>query len=580
MTQIVSVPSLSFEEIRADLVAYARSYAEQGQGWQDYLDSSSATVLLDLLAGMGSYNSTHALAALRESFLFWAKKKGNVVDHAATLGYKTARVQAPQFRLNLNIRTDAFLSFREVQGSFQGQSLSLEESLQVSSGAVQLDFYLGEWKEETFVITDTRAFKRLLIQDTSVDNRENRFVRMLINDVSVSLTSNVEDIIEGEVTASRELISLDTSVNEQNNTITVDQQYLLGTAVRVSPQDSQTLMPFPLNENSIYYVVPQEDHRLIKLAPSFAAANYAIPQVIDLTSTGSGLMNIIPLPFGTTSAQEKVVVRTTSDGIQFLFGDGQIGRLLKAGDVVNVRYLSTTGSIPVRSIDPSDISLNIDAEVVSIEDIDRGSDGDSAEKIALVAPAYHGSKRRMVTKYDHAAVFLSYAGDFISTSAKKIEQEGQCCMVNLCYLYRPYPNGSARVATNLEKDNMMLFLESFRMIGTKLVISDPQAVILQPKLTVLVSEGTNIRELSQELLLTVQGFCFKLDTTFHVGAVIEALGQLDAVKRIYWHRPVSDRVLEWNQYIWLDVNYFKSNLTVVTDSAQIETVTDSTGGYL
>jgi hypothetical protein len=49
--------------------------------------------------------------------------------------------------------------------------------------------------------------------------------------------------------------------------------------------------------------------------------------------------------------------------VLLVFGDGTLGRRIIANDEIVFNYISTLGQLGVYAIDPSDISLNIDAEI-------------------------------------------------------------------------------------------------------------------------------------------------------------------------------------------------------------------------
>lgn len=127
---------------------------------------------------------------------------------------------------------------------------------------------------------------------------------------------------------------------------------------------------------------------------------------------------------------------------------------------------------------------------------------------------------------------------------------------------------------------MLTYLEQFRMISVRLLINDPIPVTLQPKFTIVHEVGVKTDELTQQVILTVNNFCYQLGVNFHIGAVVDALSNIVGVTRVYLHRPISDYPLEYNQYMRLDVRYLKANLTLTSNTESVETVTETEGGYV
>jgi len=577
-TNIIDPAALSYDEIVADLTTFAKSYTGQNQGVKDFLESSASMVLIELLAGYAAYNSVNSLAALREAFIATAQQPGNIVDAANQLGYNVNRRSAPSFLLNITASASNNLGYRTPVGTYQGQPLVLAESLTIPAGPSQIEVFLGSWVELQIPVTETKAWNRLLIEDVTVDNDIVNLVKLSINSTPFKLTANPEDLFDIALTVSRETVA-STAVSASGDYITVAQSYLQGTAVQILPVDNTSQLPSPFNADVVYYVVPIGDNTRIQFALSFSDAMLGTPRVIDITNQGANSFYIQPVPFGATASQDLVLMRTTSDGAQLIFGDGTIGVLLTAGMNVDIQYVSSAGSAALRDAVAEDFQLSIGATVVSVESFNRGSDEDPLEKIAVLAPAYYGAKRRMVTSDDHAAVLMGYSGDLISASSQQNTDGAGSYVVQLVYLFAPYPNGTPRLATNSEKLDMLAYLEPFRMVAVKLVIADPNLVLFQPRITILYSPGVVVAELTQQIILAINSFCYQLGQDFHVGSVIDAISSIDGVLRVYMQRPVSDRTLQYNEYIALDTNYFLTNLSLTQDPTSIVLVTDTTGGY-
>lgn len=107
---------------------------------------------------------------------------------------------------------------------------------------------------------------------------------------------------------------------------------------------------------------------------------------------------------------------------QIFFGDGVIGKKLTAGNIITIRYLSSSGSDPnssnitTQSFTTSTIAGSSDVEITTITNPYNGSEKEGIGSIKFNAPRINAAKNRAVTSKDYEALISSYFTDAESIS--------------------------------------------------------------------------------------------------------------------------------------------------------------------
>jgi len=250
------------------------------------------------------------------------------------------------------------------------------------------------------------------------------------------------------------------------------------------------------------------------------------------------------------------VLKTTSNGIVLLFGDGVVGKKVFINDIITFNYVTTQGQLEnLLRIEPQEITSQIDSTIQNIEILTPGYSYDSIDKLKLLGPGYLSTKRRMVTDKDHEFILLSYSGSMISTAYQK--DIAECCTIYLSYLF-----DDEHLATIPEKDSIYLYLDDYKVAGTQILLKDPERVGIEVKVTLIVEEGVTQAQIEDEITEIVNRHTFQLNTPFYPGVLTKELSEITGVNRVYIERPVSDRVNSYH-------NYFKMiSLEVVVTSNQ------------
>lgn len=263
-----------------------------------------------------------------------------------------------------------------------------------------------------------------------------------------------------------------------------------------------------------------------------------------------------------------VIVKTNSGGVLVIFGDGVLGSQIRVNDEIVVNYVNTQGPLGVLSINPEELTTNISCTISQVSVLVPGYNIDSLSKIAVLAPGYISSKRRMVTGPDHKYILLSYSGSLISANWQKEERD--CCTILLSYLF-----DDEHFATFTEKDSIYDFLDNYKVVGARLSLVDPVKIGMELKVVVVVNEGVTQLNLETEIRTIVSKYVMQLGTVFHIGQITADIAQISGVRRVYLQRPVSDKVLSFEEYLKL----INLQVVVTSDLEYTVSVSPDNNGY-
>lgn len=245
--------------------------------------------------------------------------------------------------------------------------------------------------------------------------------------------------------------------------------------------------------------------------------------------------------------KDRVIIKTHPDGVLLLFGNGVIGRSLNQNDQVLFSYVEASPVISETIISPSSINLESGLQVTAVTVDSLGSDGDSLEKIAFLAPAYHSSKRRMVTESDYANIMMSYSGNLVSAKAQKKTLGDPCCTVECAYLF-----SDEHELSNVEEVTLQSYLKEFKMVGTSIELLKSTKVGLDMKMTIIIEDGVNLPNLNNDITEIIDNQMMTLGNLVKPGKVMQEVGNLSGVLQVYLSKPVVDTQLLFNQYMKLD----------------------------
>lgn len=215
------------------------------------------------------------------------------------------------------------------------------------------------------------------------------------------------------------------------------------------------------------------------------------------TSTNSDLYSRVD-NITNLEANTRVYFISESDDMryQIRFGDDAIGRSVKDGEVVNLRYMITAGKeangvqnfsfvglindTNSTSYSPSVVSVKVKSKSV------LGDDAETVESIKYYAPRYYSAQYRAVTAqdyevitkniYDNASAVVAFGGDSLNPP-----------IYGKVYLVVKTKTGSN--LNDQTKKSLASQLRSYGMASIEVVITDPDNIYINPKIFVNYDTG-------------------------------------------------------------------------------------------
>lgn len=236
------------------------------------------------------------------------------------------------------------------------------------------------------------------------------------------------------------------------------------------------------------YIIPSEDADVSTLSVRVKPNETATDS--DLYSKVENITNL--------NADTRVyfISETNDMRYQIRFGDDSIGRSVKDGEVINLRYMVTTGAtangVQVFSFIGSITDSNGQSYAPSIVDTEvkaksqLGDSAESVESIKYYAPRYYSAQYRAVTAqdyevitkniYDNAAAVVAYGGDSLNPP-----------VYGKVYVVIKTKTGSN--LNDQTKKSLSSQLRKYAMASIEAVITDPDDIYINPRIYVNYDTG-------------------------------------------------------------------------------------------
>jgi len=161
---------IDFNQVRADLEAYVESLPEASR-WRDFVQTSTGSHVLDLLAGLGVYLRHSVGLARKESYVSTARLYNSLVAIANTLGYPVNRANAMILEISFTPSVTTSWSKYTPIGTFSGLPVSLLENHIFQAGVpIVFRVAVGQWFSKN-IETTSENFQQLYVEGT-IDNFE------------------------------------------------------------------------------------------------------------------------------------------------------------------------------------------------------------------------------------------------------------------------------------------------------------------------------------------------------------------------------------------------------------------------
>ena len=167
---VINPSSISFEQVRADIIAYINS-TPNSNVWKDRYAGGAGITIVELLAGLSAYLQYTIAASRRETFLDYATAQTSGIAISQNLGYSTYRGKNSVLTLTILPSVTTLIPKLTEVGSFGDYFLYTSEDVILTNGVEQdINLIIGELGTETIIApsSDLQVF-RFLSSDVSED---------------------------------------------------------------------------------------------------------------------------------------------------------------------------------------------------------------------------------------------------------------------------------------------------------------------------------------------------------------------------------------------------------------------------
>lgn len=188
---MINQDSISFTQIRDDLITYIKSLPEEKR-WVDMLASGTGMTIIELIAGFGAFLSFKILMSQREMHISTAQQRSAVLGMAETLGYSASRGEPAQIMLNVTTADNTTFSRFQTIGIYDNlfDIVCMEDKVITGFTPSSLQVCIGDRKIESLILnTDKPAILRF----DSVPISD--YFRVFLNTVEMTISSDYRDLL-------------------------------------------------------------------------------------------------------------------------------------------------------------------------------------------------------------------------------------------------------------------------------------------------------------------------------------------------------------------------------------------------
>jgi len=193
MSDLIQQKAISFETIKEDLINYVQSKPDYLR-WQDFLESSAGTIVIDLLAGLGAYDAYNQLARRLESYLDFARLQSSVYELAFNRGFMVPPADAPEITLNVTTTLHETINTGDLVGFISDYEVYSLESKTILLGVpTDLKCVMGRLETRTVPLTTYTDFSTIKITITE-KNLARQLEQLIAGSTLLTLVDDIVDV--------------------------------------------------------------------------------------------------------------------------------------------------------------------------------------------------------------------------------------------------------------------------------------------------------------------------------------------------------------------------------------------------
>ena len=549
-----------FSSFKSDLIEYAKSYYPTV--YNDFTQASPGSMFIEMAAYVGDVLSFYLDNQLQETFLQYAKQKGNLYSMAYMLGYRPKTTSAAVADLEV---------YQQVPSANDG-------------GVIVPDF--------TYAVTIAEG-----MQIRSNINNSNFFY--VPNKVDFTFSSSLDPTTVSTYTI--DSFGVPTSFLLKKNTQAISgqiktQQFNFGTAERfvtINLQDTDiiTILKVQDSNGNLFYEVPYlaQDYILNPVTntaanyPAFYQSSNQVPYMIEKLTVprrfttryqadgtmniefGSGInqvadTSVIPNPnaVGVGLTSGLTLLNTAFDPTNFV--TTQTYGLAPQNTTLTFTYLVGGGAsanvlsneltyIVNKSVTAADYSFENTVVTNNVNPASGGGDGDSDVELKLNIQAEFSSQLRAVTQEDYLARCLSMPSKFGKIAKAYITKDDATytnylaadnsqrdqIMVSL-YVLGLDNNNHLAVPSMPLMTNLKNYISDYRMLTDSINIKNAYIINIGCDFDIVIRPNYTSQDVLARCLLTLQNYFDKdnwqINQPIILGDIYASLDQIDGVQTV------------------------------------------------
>lgn len=216
---IIKLDSLSFDQILLDLKADVTNRPD-GEGFKDFLESSTGQIIMRWLAGLGTYLRYSIDSSRLENSLEFSRHRRSIVEHAFNRGLALNPVQSAIISVTMTASSDTNIVVGDIVGYLKKYTVYAIESKFINSGNVgTVKCCVGYRETFSDTVSGLKSFSKIqfLSKYKYISNELELFT---VDSVPITLRSDVNYLTNiGHDFCLRRIVDNEVFIYTGNNTI-------------------------------------------------------------------------------------------------------------------------------------------------------------------------------------------------------------------------------------------------------------------------------------------------------------------------------------------------------------------------
>lgn len=558
---IINRESISQQQILENINSFINTLPNANE-IKDRLNTSTMSMITQLLAGVGSWQYYYFNVSRRETYLSTATKETSIYNIARMFGYNIRRAKAPGVMLQYDLVPTVVLNTGTVLGKYNDKDLVYFGEPRIIEKGDKIPVYCGSFKSVSGTVDlSSKKYLYITVKAQTLKYIDDSLLRLTAKDRVYNLTKDVESYIVFKEPVDYSLAANETAIYVR------DQEYNYGIEGLITG-----------NTYKLEYLETDGYDPNMSLKGVEAETGYLPYEVITVGTTAESaekIKSIAPLYYST---------------LRRAVTEKDYNYLSKSHSLIEDCKIYKENGVPgewVISIQDDHSIITGESFTINIQDetayLTKAIEGDTKDAILrrLSTVANRGgwvecsvkeSKLYMKNKDTRVALDVVCSSQFNEVEEKTKQVNPPCCTLTLYYIRQGQTReGDIIIFTEQEKKEYAQFLTEFKMTGTTIILQpavriqyDISLIVTLHDPTIVTSTGKTILEYFIEKARQIlrDTYEFKVQEKFNYYDYIALITQIeydDGVKNIQIVKaivpnqsdlyPLKDIELNYDEYL-------------------------------